>query len=382
MHDEIDRLLEEAVNRGDLTGVAAAVVTPKGTYVGVAGQVAEGAPMKPDTIVWMASMTKAVTALAAMQLVEQGRVELDAPCGDLVPYLAEVAVLDGFAEDGEPLLRPPARPVTLRHLLTHTAGFGYDFTDARLARYLREQAVPSTIGGTRAAFEQPLLFDPGERWTYGLSIDWAGQVVEAVTGTRIDRYVESAVLEPLGMHDSGFHRDAGRRARTASMHRRTPEGLVPVPFEILEDPEFVLAGGGLYSTVSDYLRFARLILAGGELDGVRVLSAETVRTMAANHIGELTAPGWRSANPVLSNDVDFFPGMVQRWGLSFLINAEATPEGRAPGSLAWAGLANTYYWIDPTRQVAGVFATQVLPFFDRPALDTFRAVERAAYASL
>ena len=379
METELDQILGEAVDRGDLIGAAVAVSTPRGAYAGAAGQRSEGAAMTPDTIVWIASMTKAVTAVAAMQLVEQARVELDAPCGDVVPYLANVQVLDGFADDGAPLLRPPKQPVTLRHLLTHTAGFGYDFTDARIARFVAEQGLSSTVEGSTASYEQPLLFDPGERWAYGINIDWAGQVIEAVTKTRLDEYLRSAIFDPLGLDDTGFRRDADRRDRTADMYLRTPDGLVQIPFELNEDPEFLMGGGGLYGTVVDYLRFLRMMLGGGELEGTRVVTAETVRTMAANHVGDLIVGGWQTANPVLSNDVDL--GTGQQFGLSFLINSEPTPEGRAAGSLMWAGLANSYYWIDLTSKVTGVFTTQILPFFDGPALNTWRAVERTVYAS-
>jgi CubicO group peptidase (beta-lactamase class C family) len=163
------------------------------------------------------------------------------------------------------------------------------------------------------------------------------------------------------------------------MYLRTPDGLVQIPFELNEDPEFLMGGGGLYGTVVDYLRFLRMMLGGGELEGTRVVTAETVRTMAANHVGDLIVGGWQTANPVLSNDVDL--GTGQQFGLSFLINSEPTPEGRAAGSLMWAGLANSYYWIDLTSKVTGVFTTQILPFFDGPALNTWRAVERTVYAS-
>lgn len=378
---DIEGILGGPVERGELIGAAAAVVTPEGSFSGAAGQANLDMPMAADTVVWIASMTKPVTAVAAMQLVEQGKLDLDAPCGELVPFLGEVQVLDGTDASGKPILRPPLRPVTLRHLLTHTSGFGYDFTDARLARYLADMGYTDLPEGSRLFYQQPLLFDPGEEWRYGIGIDWVGQVIEAVTGTRADEYVTAAVIEPLGMTDSSFSPPAGRDARAAAMYRRTDGGLVPVPFSLQADPEVVLAGGAMTSTAVDYLRFARLFLGDGEVDGTRLLAPETVASMASNQTGDLQISGWRTANPRASNDVDFFPGAVQHWGLSFLINAEASPEGRSPGSLAWAGIANTYFWIDRARQIAGVFATQVLPFFDRYALDAFRAVERAAYAT-
>jgi CubicO group peptidase (beta-lactamase class C family) len=382
MREELERILGDAVTRGDVLGAAGAVVTPAGVVEGAAGERSPGVAMTPETLVYIASMTKALTAAGAMKLVEQGELDLDSPCGDLVPYLRRARVLEGFDGGGEAILRAPARPITLRHLLTHTSGFGYEFTDAVLARYVRARELPELTDGRRVAYEYPLLFDPGERWCYGIGIDWAGQVVEAAAGARLDEYVKAAILDPLGMPDTRFCRDAEQRDRTASMQFRTADGLVPAPFEIAEEPEMLSGGGGLYSTVGDYLRFVRMILGGGELDGVRVLDAETVRTMSENHIGDLDAATWQSANPAVSNDVDFFPGMRQEWGLSFLVNTEQTPEGRAAGSLAWAGIANTYFWIDTQNQVGGVFATQILPFFDDRCLKTFRAVEHAAYRSL
>jgi CubicO group peptidase (beta-lactamase class C family) len=380
MPTEIEQVLDQAVAGGALKGAAAAVVTPKGIDVAAAGEGAPGRPMTTDTVVWLASMTKTVTAVAAMQLVEQGRVDLDAPLGALVPYLGEVGVLDGFEEDGTAKVRRPSRPVTLRHLLTHTSGFGYPFCDDRLTRYMADRQA---VG--RAWFRQPLLADPGEHWHYGIGMDWAGQVIEAVTGSRLDRHLRSAVLDPLAMHDTGFRLSDAAPApdRIATMFVRSPDGqLIAEEPGGLDDPSFLKGGSGLHGTVADYLRLVRMILGDGELDGRRLLAVDTVRLMASNHIGALSADGWRSADPSCSNDVNFYPAMHQQWGLSFLINAEATPEGRASGSLAWGGLANTYFWIDPASQVAGVIVTQVLPFFDGPSLDVFRSVERLTYASL
>jgi methyl acetate hydrolase len=379
--DNLHEVFGAAVRSGELRAVAAAIVTPSGIWTGAAGEASNERSMSPDTVVWIASMTKPVAAVAAMQLVESGVLDLDSPAGDLVPYLDEVRVVDGPVSEGPPALRPPKQAVTLRHLLTHTAGFGYDFTDPRLAQLVAGTSGAAPAPGSRASYEMPLLFDPGERWLYGTSIDWAGQVVEAATGERLDSYLQREVFDPLGMTDTGFRLDAERRARCATMSARTPTGLAPIPFELPEDPEMTFAGGGLYSTVADYLKFVRMLLGHGTLGGRRLLRAETVATMAENHIGELDAGTWRSANPALSNDVEFYPGMPNHWGLSFLINTETTPEGRSPGSLAWGGLANTYFWIDIARQVGGVFATQVLPFFDQPALEVFRTLERAAYSS-
>jgi CubicO group peptidase (beta-lactamase class C family) len=271
--------------------------------------------------------------------------------------------------------------VTLRHLLTHTAGFGYDFTDPVLAGLAANTSDPPAPG-SRASYQTPLLFDPGDRCVYGTSIDWAGQVLEAATGEGLDSYLQRQVFDPLGMADTGFRLGPEGRARSAAMHARTADGLTPIPFELPEDPEMLSAGGGLYSTVADYLKFVRMLIGRGRLDGRRLLRADTVASMVENHVGELDPGSWSTTNPALTNDVEFYPGMRKHWGLSFLINAETTPEGRSRGSLAWAGLANTYFWVDMARQVGGVFATQVLPFFDGPSLEVFRALERTTYSSL
>lgn len=377
----IDQALATAVEGGTLAGVAAAAWSRGGLrYAAAFGEHAEGKAMRPDTIVWIASMTKAVTGASVMQLVERGVIGLDQPAGDLVPYLRTVQVLDGFDDDGRPRLRDPKTPLTVRQLLTHTSGFAYDFTDDRIASYV--SAVAPAAPGSTASYEHPLVFDPGEGWAYGIGIDWAGQVVEAATGQRLDAYFDAHLFEPLGMVDTSFARSPEQLDRAAAVHLRTPDGLLPIPFELPPDPEMLMAGGGLYSTVVDYLRFARMILDEGTLDGVRVLAPETVATMRADHLDELNAGGWTSCNATMSNDVALFPGERAGWGLTFLVNDHRTSEGRSPGSLAWAGLANTYYWIDPAAGVTGVFVTQVLPFFDEAALSAFAAFERAVYDAI
>ncbi len=377
----IDAVLAHAVASGSLVGVAAAAWSTGGLrFEGAHGLRASGEEMLIDSVAWVASMTKAVTGAAVMQLVEQGVIDLDQPAGDVVPYLHRVEVLDGFDADGVALLRAPLRPVTIRHLLTHTSGFGYDFADESLARYMK--SCPPTPPGSQAGYEQPLTADPGERWSYGIGIDWAGRVVEASSGQRLDVYFREHLLGPLGMSDTTFALTPQQRPRVASMYARADDTLSAIPFGINEDPEMFGAGGGLYSTARDYLRFTRMLLGGGTLDGTRVLQAATVRTMFQDALGDLSAHGWQTENPSLSNDVELFAGYGGGWGLTFLVNRHATPEGRSPGSVAWAGLANTYYWIDPTAGVTGVFVTQVLPFFDRACLETFSAFEQDVYRAI
>jgi CubicO group peptidase (beta-lactamase class C family) len=292
-------------------------------------------------------------------------------------------VLEGFDADGAPRLRPARRPVTLRHLITHTAGFSYDIWNADIGRHMERHGLPGVITCRRAALDTPLVADPGERWEYGIGIDWTGLAVEAVTGQRLEEALRERVLGPLGMGDTAFRIGEAQRARLASMHARGPDGqLSAIPFEVPQDPEFHMGGGGLYGTAPDYLRFCRMVLNGGTLDGARILSPETVAEMGRNQIGALAVGKLVTALPNSSNDAEFFPGMAKRWSLGFMVNEEDAPAGgRSAGSLAWAGLANTYYWIDPKRDLAGVIVTQILPFADPKALGLLDAFERAVYAA-
>jgi CubicO group peptidase (beta-lactamase class C family) len=376
----ISSVLRRAAETGDVPGVVAAAANADGVFFeGAFGKrdLATDAPMTTDTVVWIASMTKAITGACAMQLVEQGRLSLDGDIAAVLPELGRLQVLDGFDDDGKPRLRAAGHGITLRHLLTHTTGFAYDMWNADIARYLEVTGTPSIITCRNAALRLPLVFDPGEKWEYGISIDWVGKAVEAVSGQTLDRYMHDNILTPLGMADTGFKVGAEQRRRLARIHARTPAGLVPTDTEIPQEPEFHMGGGGLYGTVGDYLKFTQMILHAGTFNGVQVLRPETVAIMSRNAIGDLVCNPMKSAVPAASFDVEFLAGM--KWGLSFLINPQALPTGRSAGSLAWAGLANSFYWIDPARRVTGVYATQVLPFFDPKAVQAFEAFETAVY---
>ena len=379
----VDQVFERAVDAGVAPGVVALAANDNDLiYEGAFGkrEVGKDAAMTLDTVMWIASMTKAVTSVAAMQLVEQGRLGLDEPLGQRVSELASVQVLEGFDAAGAPRLRPPRRPITLRHLLTHTAGFTYDFWNQDMVRYYQHAGVPGIAECKNATLQTPLVCDPGERWEYGINIDWVGKTVEQLSGQSLEDYFRQHIFAPLDMNDTGFVLRPDQRTRQAAMHARQPDGsLTPIPFEIPQEPEFFMGGGGLYSTGPDYLKFLRMLLGGGQLAGARVLQSETVDDMSRNHIGELTVGPMKTAAPTLSHDAEFFPGMVKKWGLGYMISTEAAPTGRSAGSLAWAGLANTYYWLDPTRRVTGVFATQILPFADPAVLDVFAAFEQAIY---
>ena len=384
--NSIDTILSRAVQSKAVPGVVAVAATDKGVlYEGAFGtrEVGKNAPMTLDTVVWIASMTKAITATAAMQLVENGKLGLERPASEVVPELAAAKVLEGFDAAGKPRLRAPKRPITLRHLLTHTAGFGYEIWDPAIAQYQTATGTPGITTCTNAALTTPLMFDPGDRWEYGINIDWVGKVVEAMSGQKLDRYFQEHIFGPLGMKDTSFKISPSQRARLATVHQRGEGGaLAPIEFGLPEDPEFLMGGGGLYGTAGDYLTFARMIMQDGSFKGVQVLRPETVALMSQNHIGPIEVGVFKTAMPALSHDIELFPGMSKKWGLSFLINTQPAPTGRSAGSLAWAGLANTFFWIDRAKRVCGVFLSQLLPFYDPAAIDVFGRFETEVYRAL
>ncbi len=382
---QIDQVLKAATDRGDVPGVVAMAATREGpVYQGAFGRRAlpDGPAMTADTVFWIASMTKAITSTAAMQLVEQGKLALDRPIAEVLPELASPQVLEGFDPAGEPRLRPARRAITLRHLITHTAGFCYDIWNPQVARYIERKGLPNIFTCQNAALMLPLAFDPGERWEYGINIDWVGKAVERVSGQRLGDYFAEHLFGPIGMKDTGFKLTPERRARLVGMHSRGEGGaLAPMEFEMPLEPEFEMGGGGLYGTAADYLAFARVFLNEGRADGRQVLRPETLRLMSENAMGELNVRALPAAPPY-SNPAEFFPGMVKKWSLGFMISTEAVPGGRNANSLAWAGLGNTYFWIDPAAGIAGVILMQLLPFADPQALALLGGFEKAVYAAL
>jgi CubicO group peptidase (beta-lactamase class C family) len=378
-------MLRAATRAAEVPGVVALAATDNGiVYEGIFGQrrLHEAPAMTRDTVFRIASMVKLITSVAALQLVEQEKLSLDAPVPDIDPALGSPQVLNGFDARGIPQLRPPQRPISLRHLLTHTSGLSYRLWDAKAARYAKSLDLLAPEERSRAP-RTPLMFDPGERWQYGPSIDWVGRIVEFISGEPLDAYFRKHILDPLGMNDTAFVISPQQRLREASVHRRGPIGsLAPQPLERQSERQSFSGGGGIYSTGPDYLTLIRVLLQGGALDGVRILRPDTVALMSQNQIGKIEAGVLKTTTPALSNDVDFFPGISLKWGLGHMINMQPIPDGRSAGSLTWGGLLNTYYWIDPGRRIAAVFMTQVLPFADKRALRIYRQFERGVYAAL
>jgi methyl acetate hydrolase len=383
---QIDQILRQKYEAKEIPGVVAVAATGNEViYQGAFGKrdLSRDDAMTLDSVFWIASMTKAVTTAAGMQLVEQGKLSLDEPIGKVLPDLASPQVLDGFDAKGEPKLRPARKPITLRHLMTHTAGFAYDMWNGDMVQYLAKTGTPGITTCQNAALKTPLMTDPDTRWEYGTNIDFVGKAVEAVSGKRLDAYLRDHMFTPLGMNDTGFKISDSMRQRLVGMHARGEDGtLATIPFELEQAPEFHMGGGGLYGTAADYIKFTQMILNKGRGNGRQLLKPETVALMGQNNIGDLTMGKMTTAIGWATNDVDLYPDIVKKWGLSFLINTAKTPEGRSAGSLAWAGLANTYFWIDPVRNVAGVILMQLLPFADGKCLEAFAAFERGVYAGL
>lgn len=377
-------VFSEAVASGAHVGGAAIAATADAVIYesGFGTRTAGGDPVPADQLFRIASMTKAMVTAGVLQLAERGHLNLDDPIATVIPAATDLQVLDGF--DGDtPILRAPASAPTIRQLLNHTAGFGYAFLNADLGRYHEVTGTPSPLLFSRTMFDLPLVNDPGTAWEYGINTDWAGQVIERVTGQTLGDYLTENLWLPLGMTQTTFTPDAAAQQALMPMHSRLPDGsLVPNGVELPNPPEVHSGGGGSYSTVGDYARFMRALLRGGELDGTRILSAESVELMFTPALGDISLPaGITSSDPALTNDVEF-PPLAQNFSLGLHLFQEDLPGLRKAGSGDWSGLTNCYYWIDRASGVCGAVLTQVLPYWDEPIVGTALGFEAAVYESL
>lgn len=316
----IDRALAGAIVGTKVAGVVAAAADAEGTvYEAAFGRRSIDGParMTTDTVFRIASMTKAITATACMQMVEQGKLGLDQPAGEILPFLKNPQVLLGYDARGNAIMRTAKEDITLRKLLTHTAGFVYDTWNEDMNRFATETGLPAPRSGRLASLEAPLAFDPGQRWEYGINIDVAGRMVEVVSGLDLETYLRRFIFDPLGMPDTGFVLRPAWETRLATVHSRSEAGTLTAieTARPAETPEFFPGGGGLFSTARDYLTFLQALMHGGQYNGARILRPETVSAMGENHMGALDVQPMISAKPSFSNDVELFPGMVKKWGL-------------------------------------------------------------------
>ena len=380
----IDHVLQGAVESGTVPNVVAMAATEDGTiYEGAAGPRAVGQPdpVTPDTLFRIASMTKRVATTAALQLSEQGELDLDAPVETYRPEFAELQVLEGF--DGDtPRLRAPKSKATVRQLITHTSGLGYWFFNADILRWESMTGTPNVMSGDAVIFKAPLVADPGTRYEYGINADWLGLVVEAASGQSLDAYIGEHILAPLGMEDTTWLMNDEQRANSVPVHLHNEDGSwAATGVDWSQKPDWWAGGHGLHSTPRDYLRFQRLLLGGGTLDGAQILRPETVDAAFSNQIGELDfPPKIKTADPGSTADFNGGPGL--KWGLGLLLNSKQQPGMRAAGSGSWAGIFNTHYWVDRETGVTGAIYSQTLPFVEPAVFQVYIDFEKALYASL
>jgi methyl acetate hydrolase len=379
---KMQAVLDDAVRAGDVPFAVAMVGDKNGIkWSGTAGERSPGQATSADTVFRIFSMTKAVGSTAAMLLIDRGKLNPDTPVQDILPEFAKMQVLEGFDGD-KPLLRAPKTKATVRHLATHTSGLEYEFWNADMAKYLAVTGHPPILSGLKAALFYPMMTDPGTRWGYGIGIDWLGQVVEKIDGRRIDQFCREEIFTPLGMSDTAFEVSAPMKARLAAVAARGEDGKF-APFDIAPppNPEFYGMGHSLYSTAPDYMKFLRMYLNRGQLDGKRLLKEASVDWMLADRMNGLTFLKMVTAAPPVTADCDPFPGTRRTHSFGFFRVEEDIPGMRSAGSQAWAGVLNTHFWFDPKKDVAAVIMTQTLPFVEPRFVDTYANFERAVYAA-
>jgi len=383
-----DGVLQSVVTGKDRVPGVVAMITDRSAniYEGAAGErmLDGGQPMTADTVFAIFSTTKAITGTAILQCVEEGKLDLDAPAKSYVPDIGKLEVLEGFDASGKPKLRAPKREITTRMLMLHTAGLGYDFFNASYFRLAQEHGQLSVITCSKASLMTPLLFEPGDKWEYGSNLDWCGQIVESIRGKRLGEVMKERIFTPLGMEDIAFSLTPSMRSRLAVIHQRGADGsLTPLPdLQLPPDPEVHMGGHGLYASIGEYMKFIRMWLNDGAGPHGRVLKQETVAAAVRNGLeGNQTVVMLPGVIAELSNDAEFFPGLKKSWCYTFMLNDEDAPTGRPAGSLGWAGLANTFYWIDRKNGFGGYWATQILPFGDPTSFVGYMNFETAAYQS-
>ncbi len=384
MSSSIDHVLRDAVDSGAVPNVSAIAADRNGIiYEGAAGPRVAGGdePVSVDTHYRIMSMTKMAATTVALQQMEKGTLDLDAPVEDYRPEFADLQVLEGF--DGDtPRLRKPASKATVKQLITHTSGLGYWFWNAELVRWESVTGTPNVLSGSNVVFTAPLVADPGTTFEYGLSTDWLGKVVEAASGVTLDVAVKEGITGPLGMDETSFHMSPNQRANAVPVHLKGADGTwAASEIELNQEPEYWAGGHGLHSTPRDYIRFHRALLGGGELDGVRILQAATVDAAFTNQIGEVDfPPAIATADPATTDSFNAGPG--HKWGYGLLLNTDDVPGGRRAGSGSWAGLLNTHFWVDRTAGITASIYTQFLPFVTPESMTMYQNFEKALYASL
>ena len=373
----VSAVLKGATDRGDVPGVVVAVVNKDGLiYNEASGKSSTlgNTPMAKDTIFNMASMTKPITSVAIMMLVDEGKLKLDDDVAKYLPKYKDPLVITNYnAADASYHPRAAKGPITIRQLLTHTSGLGYGFASPMLTKIMEKTK--------KTELDLPLLFDPGTSWQYGPSTRVLGDVVEAISKQKIDAFLQARVLGPLGMKDTSYLVPPAKYPRVVAVNTRGADGKFTEQPKPATLPATVMGDGGLYGTASDYGLFLRMLLNQGTLGTTRILSPASAKTMFENHMGQVLVQPMESANQGLSKNFPLGAGK-DRWGLGFQLAAEKQPNRRSPGSGTWAGIFNTHFFIDPAREIGVVVMMQTLPFYDDASMKVYADVEEAVYKNL
>ena len=364
----IDELLKDGIKSGNIPGVVAVAANSDGIiYQEAVGKsnIAKDINITTESLFHIASMTKPITTVAVLQLVEQGKVNLDGAAADYLPHLVNVMVLEGYDKDGQPILKKPRTVMTVRNLLNHTSGYVYGVWHKHISTYLLENNISNSNQSGNGFLTVPLAFDPGAKWEYGIGLDWAGVLIETVSGQSLEEYFKQHILEPLQMNNTQFQLTKEQQSRLVIHYARSENGEL-IEAQTHSTLPFFSGGGGLMSTPADYIRFLRAILGGGVLEGKRILSERMIDEMAENQIGDL--------------DIDYLmPGHDPEFGLGFLINSKPIKARRAAGSLTWWGVYNTNFWIDRDNDICGVLFTQMSPDGDTAVNLLYKNFEKSVY---
>lgn len=388
LHNDLDKALESAVNvAGGIPGVVAMLTDKQANiYEGALGKLSLDCDEKINTesVFNAFSTTKALVGALLFTLIEENIVKLDDLAKEYLPEIADIEVLEGFDKDSKPITRKAKNDITLRHLVLHTAGFGYEFFNKEDLAYRQYYSIPSVVTNTLESLQSVLLFEPGTSWNYGINIDWLGLVLEKATSKRLSVLLKEKILEPCNMRDTVFDLTDSLKQRLAIIHVRDQSGkLSPARDITLPNPSPIDMGGhGLHCTVTDYMKFIRMILNDGVGENGRVLSPQSINFMCMNGIGTLRCQGWDSAIPLFTNKGEFYPSIQKSWGYTFQINEEMTNTGRPAHTIMWAGISNLFYFIDRKNGIGGFWASEVLPFMDPSSYGGFLQFESSIYQNL
>ena len=378
---KLDSLFSEAVNC-DIPGVSAAVVAKEESlYQGHFGfaDLNQNKPIDDSSLFRIASMTKAVTSVCIFQLIEKGVISLDSPLKNFFPEVSEKKIIDGFDDEGNPIMSDPSNDITVGNLLTHTSGLAYEMWNENISTLVQKGELASMFSVTDDFLKAPLVFNPGTSWEYGIGIDWLGVLIEKLADCSLQEYMTLNVFEPLGMNSTSYDLDKTEHERMVNVYTRTGDGYEAMPFSVPEKSAIYSGGGGLISNLKDYSQFLKVFLNSGQVNETKILSESSVNIMMKSLNEEIAMTKLPSQNSVLTKDMEFFPQVHKSLSPGFMINQTDADAGRLKHAAGWAGIFNSYFWIDKKNEIAGLILMQMLPFIDDGCVKTLQNFEKAVY---